>query len=82
MQFTERTYASYGVYFHSRFLRNELNHLKPQFLSQTKHNKNRLTSAVYSQNHKKPINTLCGQNSELLTVKVGGTQGSHRVLKD
>jgi hypothetical protein len=25
--------------------------------------------AVYSENHKKPTNTLCGQNGELLTVK-------------
>jgi hypothetical protein len=27
---------------------------------------------VYSGNHAKPINTLCGQNAELLNVKVGG----------
>jgi hypothetical protein len=26
--------------------------------------------AVYTKNHKKPINTLCGQNSQLLNVKV------------
>jgi hypothetical protein len=30
--------------------------------------------AVYSENHTKLINTLCGQNAELLTVKAGGTQ--------
>jgi hypothetical protein len=29
--------------------------------------------AVYSENHKKPMNTLCEQNAELLNVKVGGT---------
>jgi hypothetical protein len=27
---------------------------------------------VYSENHIKPINTLCGQNAELLTVKATG----------
>jgi uncharacterized membrane protein (DUF373 family) len=26
--------------------------------------------AVYSENHMKPINTLCGQNADLLNVKV------------
>jgi hypothetical protein len=29
--------------------------------------------AVYSENHMKPINTLCGQNAELLIVKAGST---------
>jgi hypothetical protein len=29
--------------------------------------------AVYSENHTKPINTLCGQSAELLNVKAGGT---------
>jgi hypothetical protein len=29
--------------------------------------------AVYSENHTKHINTLCGQNTELLNVEVGGT---------
>jgi hypothetical protein len=28
--------------------------------------------ADYSQNQIKPINTLCGQNTELLIVKLGG----------
>jgi hypothetical protein len=28
---------------------------------------------VYSENHKKPINTFCEQNAELLNVNVGGT---------
>jgi hypothetical protein len=37
--------------------------------------------AVNSENHKKPINTLCGQNSELLIVKGDGTFSYHRVLK-
>jgi hypothetical protein len=35
--------------------------------------------AVYTENHMKHINTLCGQNSELLNVKVGGTHSYHRV---
>jgi hypothetical protein len=29
--------------------------------------------AVYSNNHTEPIDTLCGQNAELLNVKAGGT---------
>jgi hypothetical protein len=29
--------------------------------------------AVYSQIHIKYINTMCGQNAELLNVKPGGT---------
>jgi hypothetical protein len=29
------------------------------------------TIAVYSENHTKHINTLCGQNPELLNIKVG-----------
>jgi hypothetical protein len=29
--------------------------------------------AVYSENNTKHINTLCGQNAELLIVKAGGT---------
>ena len=38
--------------------------------------------AVCSQIHTKHINTLCGQNVELLYVKVkpGGTQSSHWTL--
>jgi hypothetical protein len=34
-------------------------------------------NAFYSENHTKPINTLCGQNAELLTDKAGGTCYSH-----
>jgi hypothetical protein len=37
--------------------------------------------AVYSENHKKPADTLCGQNAELLSVKAGGTYNYHLVLK-
>jgi hypothetical protein len=37
--------------------------------------------AVYSENHTKPINTLCGQNVELLFIKAGGTYSYHWVLK-
>jgi len=37
--------------------------------------------AVCSQIHKKHINTLCGQNVELLNVKPGGTCSDHRSLR-
>jgi hypothetical protein len=33
--------------------------------------------AVYSENHTKPTNTLCGQNVMLLNVKAGGTYSYH-----
>ena len=33
--------------------------------------------AVSSQIHAKHINTLCGQNVELLNVKPGGTYSNH-----
>jgi hypothetical protein len=29
--------------------------------------------AVYSENHKKPVNTLCGKNVGFLIIKAGGT---------
>jgi hypothetical protein len=29
------------------------------------------TTAVYPENHKKPINTPCGQTKELLIIKAG-----------
>jgi hypothetical protein len=32
---------------------------------------------VYSENHMKPMNTLCGQKAELLNVKAGGTYNYH-----
>jgi tRNA G37 N-methylase Trm5 len=35
--------------------------------------------AVYSNNHSKPIDTLCGQNAELLNVKEAGTCSYHCV---
>jgi hypothetical protein len=38
--------------------------------------------AVYSQNHMKPVDALCGQNAELLSIKAGGTCTYHRALKD
>jgi hypothetical protein len=38
--------------------------------------------AVYSDSHTKPINTLCGQNAELLIIKAGGTYSYHWTLKD
>jgi hypothetical protein len=37
--------------------------------------------AVYTRNHMKPTNTLCGQNEELLIVKAGGTCSFHQALK-
>jgi len=36
--------------------------------------------AVCSQIHTKHINTLCGQNVELLNVKPGGTYSNHWTL--
>ena len=33
--------------------------------------------AVCSQIHTKHVNTLCGQNVELLNVKTGGTYSDH-----
>jgi hypothetical protein len=39
-------------------------------------------TAVYSENHTKPINKLCGQSAKLLIVKVGGTYTYHWALKD
>jgi hypothetical protein len=37
--------------------------------------------AVYGENHTKRINTLCGQNVELLNLKTGGTYSYHCALK-
>jgi hypothetical protein len=37
--------------------------------------------AVCSEIHTKHINTLCGQNVELLNVKHGGTYSNHWALK-
>ena len=37
--------------------------------------------AVCSEIHTKHMNTLCGQNVELLNVKPGGTYSNHRALK-
>jgi hypothetical protein len=37
--------------------------------------------AVCSEIHTKHINTLCGQNVELLIVKRAGTYSNHRFLK-
>ena len=37
--------------------------------------------AVCSQIHTKHINTLCGQNVELVNVKPGGTCIDHRALE-
>jgi hypothetical protein len=36
---------------------------------------------VYSENCAKPINTLCGQNAELLIIKAGGAHSYHWALK-
>ena len=37
--------------------------------------------AVFSQIHTKHVNTLCGQNVELLNVKLVGTHSDHWALK-
>jgi hypothetical protein len=37
--------------------------------------------AVYSENDKKPINTLCGQNAMLLNVNADGTYSDHWAVK-
>jgi len=37
--------------------------------------------AVCSQIHTRHINTLCGQNGDLLDVKFGGTYTNHWVFK-
>jgi hypothetical protein len=37
--------------------------------------------AVYSFNRKKSTHTLCGQNAELLILKVGGAYSYHWALK-
>jgi len=37
--------------------------------------------AVYSEIHTKHINTLCGQNVEFVSVKLGGTYSDHWALK-
>jgi hypothetical protein len=36
--------------------------------------------AVFSEIHTRHINTLCGQNVELLNVKRGGTYSNHWAL--
>jgi hypothetical protein len=38
-------------------------------------------NTVYSKNHTKSINTLCGKNTELLNVKGGGACSYHCALK-
>jgi hypothetical protein len=39
------------------------------------------TITVCSENDTKPINTLCGQNAELINVKASGTYNYHLALK-
>ena len=46
-------------------------------LGYTNESVNREIIAVCSQIHTKHINTLCGQNVELLNVKPGGTYSDH-----
>jgi hypothetical protein len=41
-----------------------------------------LFGEVFAVNDTKPINTLCGENAELLNVKVGGACGYRRALKN
>jgi hypothetical protein len=40
------------------------------------------TIAGYCENHMIPMNTLCGQNAELLIFKAGGIYSYYRALKD
>jgi hypothetical protein len=37
--------------------------------------------AVCSETHLKHVNTLCGQNTESVNVKAGGTYSDHWVLE-
>jgi hypothetical protein len=37
--------------------------------------------AIYSENYTRPINTLCGQNAELLNVKMNGTHSCQCALQ-
>jgi hypothetical protein len=37
--------------------------------------------AVFSEIHTKHINTLCGQNTEFVNVKAGGTYSDHSALE-
>jgi hypothetical protein len=37
--------------------------------------------AVYYDNHTKHIHTLCGQNAEVMNVKLGGTYSCHFVKR-
>jgi len=40
-----------------------------------------IISVFFPEIHTKHINTLCGQNVELLNVKPGGTYSNHWALK-
>jgi hypothetical protein len=62
--------------------------LSPYFRENTLHPLQRSVSyaekeiiAVYRENHTKPTNTHCGQNTELLIVETGGTYSYHWALK-
>jgi hypothetical protein len=37
--------------------------------------------AIYCENYTKPVNTLRGQNAEVVNVKVSGTYSNHSALK-
>jgi hypothetical protein len=36
---------------------------------------------VYTENHTKPVNTLCRQNAELLNVETDGKRNVHSEIK-
>jgi hypothetical protein len=38
-------------------------------------------TAIYFDNYKKAVSTLCGKNAKFLNVKVGGTYSNHCTLK-
>lgn len=63
--------------------RTEENHEIPQFVQpvvEPRLSKNK-KNIVYPGNHTKPINTLLGQNAELLNFKAEGTYSYHSALK-
>lgn len=39
--------------------------------------KKKKVTAIFSQDHKKPVSTICQQNAQLLIIKAGFTRGHH-----
>jgi hypothetical protein len=40
-----------------------------------------MVNTVYSENNMKPLNTICGQNAELMNVKTGATYKNKSTFK-